>query len=147
MTAHTQPQRRPDAHVVAAAIFDASGRLLLAERPPGKHMAGGWEFPGGKREPGEERIDTLKRELREEIGIEILAAEPLVAYEHEFPDRTIKLDLWFVTSYSGTPQSLEGQNLKWVALDELDRCGLLEADAPMVAPLKQRYRAVAKDRG
>ena len=108
--------RRPDAHVVAAALFDAEGRLLLAERPKGKHMAGGWEFPGGKREAGEERIDTLKRELREEVGIEILEAEPLIAYEHEFPDRTIKLDLWFVTKYSGTPQSLEGQNLRWVAL-------------------------------
>ena len=131
-------QRRPDAHVVAAALFDASGRLLLAERPPGKHMAGGWEFPGGKREPGEERIDTLKRELREEIGIDILEAEPLISYEHEFPDRTIKLDLWFVTRYEGTPQSLEGQNLRWVALDELDSVGLLEADAPMVAPLRRR---------
>lgn len=130
--------RRPDAHVVAAALFDSAGRLLLAERPPGKHMAGGWEFPGGKREPGEERIDTLKRELREEIGIEIIEAEPLISYEHEFPDRTIKLDLWFVTRYDGTPQSLEGQNLKWVALEDLHKVGLLEADAPMVAPLKRR---------
>lgn len=136
-----QPQRRPDAHVVAAALFDAAGRLLLAERPAGKHMAGGWEFPGGKREAGEERIDTLKRELLEEIGIEILEAEPLVSYEHEFPDRTIKLDLWFVTRYAGTPQSLEGQNLRWVALDDLEQVGLLEADAPMVAPLRRRAAA------
>ena len=139
--------RRPDAHVVAAALFDAEGRLLLAERPKGKHMAGGWEFPGGKREAGEERIDTLKRELREEVGIEILEAEPLIAYEHEFPDRTIKLDLWFVTKYSGTPQSLEGQNLRWVALDDLDSVGLLEADAPMVAPLKQRAKHLSSGRG
>jgi 8-oxo-dGTP diphosphatase len=130
--------RRPDAHVVAAALFDAEGRLLLAERPPGKHMAGGWEFPGGKREPGEERFDTLKRELKEEIGIEIHEAEPLVMYEHHYPDRKVTLDLWFVTRYSGTPQSLEGQNLKWVALTDLDQVGLLEADAPMVAPLKAR---------
>jgi 8-oxo-dGTP diphosphatase len=115
--------------------------LLLAERPAGKHMAGGWEFPGGKREPGEERIDTLRRELREEIGIEILEAEPLISYEHEFPDRTIKLDLWFVTRWTGTPESLEGQNLKWVPLDELDTVGLLEADAPMVAPLRRRAAA------
>ena len=131
-------QRRPDAHVVAAALFDSHGRLLLAERPKGKHMAGGWEFPGGKREAGEERIDTLKRELKEEVGIDILEAEPLIEYEHQFPDRTIKLDLWFVTKYDGTPQSLEGQNLKWVALEDLDQVGLLEADAPMVAPLKRR---------
>lgn len=101
-------------------------------------MAGGWEFPGGKREPNEERLDTLRRELLEEIGIEVLDAEPLVSYEHEFADRTIKLDLWFITSYTGTPRSLEGQNLKWVALENLDEVGLLEADAPMVAPLRRR---------
>lgn len=103
-------------------------------------MAGGWEFPGGKRETGEERIDALRRELREEIGIEIHEAEPLISYEHAFSDRTIKLDLWFVTRYSGTPQSLEGQQLKWVALEDLDNIGLLEADAPMIAPLRLRAR-------
>jgi len=137
----TKIVRRPDAHVVAGALFDAQGRLLLAERPPGKHMAGGWEFPGGKREQDEERFDTLKRELQEELGLTIISAEPLVSYEHNYPDRTIKLDLWFVTRYEGAPQSLEGQNLRWVALDELDQVGLLEADAPMVAPLKARAAA------
>lgn len=143
MTARTDPTivRRPDAHVVAGALFDAHGRLLLAERPPGKHMAGGWEFPGGKREANEERLDTLKRELREEIDIEVLDAEPLISYEHEFIDRTIKLDLWFITKYTGTPRSLEGQNLRWVRLDQLDSVGLLEADAPMVAPLRARAAA------
>lgn len=132
--------RRPDAFVVAGALFDAQGRLLLAERPPGKHMAGGWEFPGGKREPNEERLDTLKRELEEELGVRIIAAEPLVSYVHEYADRKITLDLWFVTSFAGEPQSLEGQNLRWVKLDELDSVGLLEADAPMVAPLIARAK-------
>jgi 8-oxo-dGTP diphosphatase len=132
--------RRPDAYVVAGALFDAQGRLLLAERPPGKHMAGGWEFPGGKREPNEERLDTLKRELNEELGLTIIDAEPLVSYAHEYADRTITLDLWFVTRYEGVPKSLEGQNLRWVKLDELDTVGLLEADAPMVAPLLARAR-------
>ena len=132
--------RRPDAFVVAGALFDAQGRLLLAERPAGKHMAGGWEFPGGKREPNEERLDTLKRELDEELGVRIIAAEPLVSYAHEYADRNITLDLWFVTRYEGEPQSLEGQNLRWVKLDELDSVGLLEADAPMVAPLRERAR-------
>jgi 8-oxo-dGTP diphosphatase len=142
-TPDSQPSivRRPDAYVVAGALFDAHGRLLLAERPPGKHMAGGWEFPGGKREPNEERLDTLKRELHEELGIAILEAEPLVSYAHEYADRTITLDLWFVTRYEGAPQSLEGQTLRWVRLDELDRVGLLEADAPMVAPLRKRAAA------
>ena len=132
--------RRPDAFVVAGALFDAQGRLLLAERPPGKHMAGGWEFPGGKREIDEERLDTLKRELLEELGIYIREAEPLVSYVHDYADRKITLDLWFVTRYEGEPQSLEGQNLRWVKLDELDSVGLLEADAPMVAPLIARAK-------
>ena len=127
-------------HVVAGALFDAAGRVLVAQRPPGKHMAGGWEFPGGKRELNEERLDTLKRELQEELGIAIHEAEPLVSYAHEYADRTITLDLWFVTRYEGVPQSLEGQNLRWVKLDELDSVGLLEADAPMVAPLLERAR-------
>jgi 8-oxo-dGTP diphosphatase len=138
---NTQPiVRRPDAHVVAGAIFDGTGRLLLAERPAGKHMAGGWEFPGGKREPGEERFDTLKRELQEEIGIDIIEAEPLISYEHQFVDRTIKLDLWFVLKYTGTPQSLEGQNLRWVTLDQLNDVGLLAADAPMIEPIRERAK-------
>ena len=132
--------RRPDAFVVAGALFDAQGRLLLAERPAGKHMAGGWEFPGGKREINEERFDTLKRELEEELGLRILEAEPLVSDVHEYADRKITLDLWFVTRYEGEPQSLEGQNLRWVKLDELDSVGLLEADAPMVAPLIARAK-------
>jgi 8-oxo-dGTP diphosphatase len=132
--------RRPDAHVVAGAIFDSTGRLLLAERPAGKHMAGGWEFPGGKREPGEERFETLKRELQEEIGIDIIEAEPLIAYEHQFADRTIKLDLWFVLKYAGTPQSLEGQTLRWVTLDQLNDVGLLAADAPMIEPIRERAK-------
>lgn len=132
--------RRPDAYVVAGALFDSQGRLLLAERPAGKHMAGGWEFPGGKRELNEERFDTLKRELDEELGVTIIEAEPLVSYVHEYADRTVTLDLWFVTRYEGVPQSLEGQNLQWVRLDQLDRVGLLEADAPMVAPLLRRAK-------
>ena len=65
-------------HVVAGALFDAQGRVLIAQRPAGKHMAGGWEFPGGKREPGEEPRDTLVRELHEELGIEVHEAAPLI---------------------------------------------------------------------
>ena len=67
-----------------------------------------------------------------------MTRDTLFLLEHEFADRTIKLDLWFITKYTGTPRSLEGQNLRWVRLDELDTVGLLEADAPMVAPLRRR---------
>jgi 8-oxo-dGTP diphosphatase len=123
-------------HVVAGALFDASGRVLIAQRPAGTHMAGGWEFPGGKRESGETPLATLKRELREELGVEVHSAEPLICYEYQYPERTVLLDLWRVTEFSGVPQPLEGQPLQWMALDELESVGLLEADRPMIAALK-----------
>jgi 8-oxo-dGTP diphosphatase len=123
-------------HVVAGALFDTSGRVLIAQRPAGKHMAGGWEFPGGKLDAGEAPLAGLKRELHEELGVEVHAAEPLIAYEHEYPERCVLLDLWVVTRYSGEPQPLERQALQWVAVDALDRVGLLEADRPMIAALR-----------
>jgi 8-oxo-dGTP diphosphatase len=123
-------------HVVAGALFDALGRVLIAQRPPGSHMAGGWEFPGGKLMSGEDRFAGLKRELHEELGVELLRAEPLIAYEHEYPTRVVFLDLWRVLEYSGTPQSLEGQPLNWVSMEDLDRAGILEADRPMIAALR-----------
>jgi 8-oxo-dGTP diphosphatase len=125
-------------HVVAGALFDTQGRVLIAQRPPGKHMAGGWEFPGGKLEPGEDRFAGLQRELKEEIGVDLLQAEPLISYEHRFADRAVFLDLWWVNEYSGEPQSLDSQALKWVRLDELAEVGLLEADRPMIPALMEK---------
>jgi 8-oxo-dGTP diphosphatase len=131
---------RPTVHVVAGALFDAQGRVLLAQRPEGKHMAGGWEFPGGKVELNEEPLSGLIRELREELGVEVALARPLIAYEHQYPTRRVLLDLWLVTQYSGEPQSLEGQPLQWVPLDQLETIGLLEADWPMIPPLRAAHR-------
>lgn len=127
-------------HVVAGALFDESGRVLIAQRPPGKHMAGGWEFPGGKVEPGEQPFVGLQRELREELGVETHAAEPLIAYEHEYPHRRVLLDLWLVSHFTGVPASLEGQPLQWVTLEELETVGLLEADWPMIGALRKAKR-------
>ncbi len=127
-------------HVVAGALFDSQGRILIAQRPPGKHMAGGWEFPGGKVESGEQPLDGLKRELREELGVEVLEAAPLIAYEHGYSDRRVLLDLWLVSRYSGEPRSVEGQPLQWVMIDELETVGLLEADRPMIPALRAARR-------
>ena len=132
-------------HVVAGALFDSAGRVLIAQRPPGKHMAGGWEFPGGKREPGEEPRDTLVRELREELAIEVLDAAPLIAYEHEYPHRRVLLDLWVVLRYSGVPQPLDAPELRWTAIDDLERVGLLPADLPMIPALRD-YNSRSKKR-
>lgn len=123
-------------HVVAGALFDASRRVLIAQRPPGKHMAGGWEFPGGKLDPGEQPLAGLKRELSEELGVDVRAAERLCRYEYAYPERTVQLELWIVGEYSGEPQPLDGQALQWVALEDLDEIGLLEADRPMVQALR-----------
>jgi 8-oxo-dGTP diphosphatase len=124
-------------HVVAGALFDEQGRVLIAQRPPGKHMAGGWEFPGGKLELEEQALDGLKRELREELGIEVIDAAQLIAYEHGYSDRRVLLDLWLVALYTGEARSVEGQPLQWVRLDELETVGLLEADRPMIPALRE----------
>lgn len=99
-------------------------------------MAGGWEFPGGKLEPNEDRFEGLKRELHEELGVEVLRASPLISYEHAYAERTVFLDLWLVHEFTGTPQSLDAQALQWVRVEDLDSVGLLEADRPMIAALQ-----------
>jgi mutator protein MutT len=127
---------RPFVHVVAAAVIDAADRVLIAQRPVGKHMAGGWEFPGGKLEPGEERLAGLARELREEIGITIGLPRPLIRVRHAYPSREVLLDVWVVRRYSGVPQGLDGQALRWCTQDELATAELLPADKPIVAALR-----------
>ncbi len=122
-------------HVVAGALFNSEGRVLIAQRPAGKHMAGGWEFPGGKLNAGEDRLAGLKRELLEELGITILEAAPVICYEHSYSDRRVRLDLWSVTRFEGLPQSLEGQALRWVKIEQLESAGLLDADRPMIPAL------------
>ncbi|MGC1520181.1 MAG: 8-oxo-dGTP diphosphatase MutT [Steroidobacteraceae bacterium] len=123
-------------HVVAAVVIDGEGRVLIAQRPKKKHLAGGWEFPGGKLEPGEERLAGLSRELREEIGIEIAKPRPLIRVHHSYPRREILLDVWVVRRYSGEPKGLEGQALRWCAQQDLASADLLPADKPIVAALR-----------
>ncbi len=127
---------RPFVHVVAAAVIDAKGRVLIAQRPRGKHLAGGWEFPGGKLEPGEERLTGLARELREELGITIATPRPLIRVHHAYPSRGVLLDMWVVKRYSGELRGLDGQALRWCTQDELAVTELLPADKPIVAALR-----------
>jgi 8-oxo-dGTP diphosphatase len=123
--------------VVAAAILDAAGRVLIAERPAGRHMAGRWEFPGGKVAPGEAEEAALARELTEELGIEVIRARPVMRLSHRYPDRTVELSMWLVEGYRGEPQALDGQRLKWVDRAQLGGEDILEADRPFVAALVQ----------
>jgi 8-oxo-dGTP diphosphatase len=116
-------------------IEDGHGRWLINQRPAGKEMAGAWEFPGGKVGSGEEPLVALHRELHEELGIEVTAAEPLLTLEHDYPEKRVKLDVWRVLAYDGTPEPRERQVLRWVATAELAEAGLLPADRPIVDAL------------
>ncbi len=122
--------------MVAAALYDERGRILIAERPCGKHMAGRWEFPGGKVGAGEAEVDALTRELHEELGVTVGAARAFMRLTHAYPDRSVELSLWIIERYAGTPQPLDGQRLKWVAPGELDAEDILEADRPFTEALK-----------
>ncbi len=124
-------------HVVAAGVIDAAAHVLIAQRPPGKHLAGRWEFPGGKLEPGEERRSGLARELREELGITLSGPpRPLIRVRHTYDYGEVLIDMWVVRQYSGEPRGLEGQALRRCTLDELEFVELLPADGPIVAALR-----------
>jgi len=122
-------------HVVAGVLRDAAGRVLIAQRPPGKHLAGLWEFPGGKCEAGEAPVDALARELREELGVVVESARPLIAIPHRYPDQDILLDVWQVSEWSGTLHPHEGQAFAWVDMAGLDRVPMPPADRPAIAAL------------
>ena len=122
---------------MAGALFDRDGRVLIAERPVGKHMAGRWEFPGGKVAPGETEAAALVRELREELGVAVTGCRPFMRLSHEYDDRVVELSLWLVESFTGDPMGLDGQGLKWVARGALRAEDILEADAPFVEALER----------
>jgi 8-oxo-dGTP diphosphatase len=126
---------KPRLRVVAAALLDGS-RVLIAERPAGKHMAGWWEFPGGKVATGETDADALVRELREELGVESRADQHVMTLAHEYPDRIVELVLWRASLLQGTPVGLDGQQLKWVECRNLGNERLLPADEPFIAALQ-----------
>lgn len=122
-------------HIAVGIVEDDSGRILLSERRAGTHGAGEWEFPGGKVEPGETVRCALARELREELGVTVLEARPLIRVRHAYPERTVLLDTWRVTGVRGEPEAREGQRLAWVAIDELMQWPLMAADGPIVRAL------------
>ena len=130
---------RPTIRVVAAALYDSQGRVLIAERPPGKHVAGRWEFPGGKIDAGETEEAALSRELTEELGIALLRARPLARLAHDYDDRRIDIALWLVQEFRGVPAGLDGQRLKWVSPARLHDEDMLEADVPFIAALQRLY--------
>ena len=132
----TGSQNARPVHVVAAALIDARRRVLIAQRPAGKHLAGAWEFPGGKLEAGEAPAEGLKRALREEIGVAIGAPPPLMRLTHRYPYGEVLLDVWVVRRYRGRPRGLDGQALRWCDRAALAAADLLPADRPILAALR-----------
>lgn len=126
--------------VVAAAITDPRGRVLLARRTAGRELAGLWEFPGGKREPDESPEQALARELEEELGIRVQVGAPLIAVPQQYPGKRLRLDVRRVDAWQGSPRGREGQALAWVPAHKLARYAMPPADRPVVAVLTQPDR-------
>jgi 8-oxo-dGTP diphosphatase len=128
----------PTVLVVAAALIDTDGRVLIAQRPEGKALAGLWEFPGGKIEPGERPEQALIRELREELGIDVNAAclAPFVFTSHAYDSFHLLMPLYLLRRWSGTVQRREHAALNWVKPNQLSDYPMPPADEPLVAWLR-----------
>jgi len=123
-------------HVVAAAIVNAQGDVLIAKRAEHLHQGGLWEFPGGKLESGETARDALSRELHEELGIDVLEARPLIRVSHDYSDKSVLLDVWQVSRFAGQPHGREGQPIAWVAKASLQDYAFPAANQPIVDALQ-----------
>lgn len=127
--------------VVACALVDPDGRVLLAQRPAGKAHAGAWEFPGGKVEPGESPELALVRELREELGVEPCeqCLQPFAFASEKLDDgRHLLMPLFVCRRWDGFVDPKEGQQVAWVKPDQISRYALLPADKPLAAELRDR---------
>jgi len=124
--------------VAACALIDPDGRVLVAQRPAGKTMGGLWEFPGGKMEPGERPEDTLIRELREELGIEVKEAclAPFSFASHSYADFHLLMPLYVCRRWEGTPEPREHSALKWLRPKELADLPMPPADIPLIPLLR-----------
>ena len=125
--------------VAACALLDQDGRVLIARRPEGKAMAGLWEFPGGKVEPGERPEETVIRELREELGVDVTEAclAPLTFASHAYDDFHLLMPLYVCRRWNGAVEPREGQDVKWVRPVRLRDYPMPPADAPLVPHLME----------
>jgi len=129
---------RPITEVAAGILLDNEGRYLLGQRPEGKPYAGYWEVPGGKIESGESVFAALKRELREELGVDIESSEELVVLEHDYPHAYVRLHVSVIRKWSGVPEGCEGQLLSWQLLG--DTIPTVEPLLPAAWPMLEKLR-------
>ncbi len=123
-------------HVAVGVIQDSDGRILLSRRHDHVHQGGLWEFPGGKVERREDVSQALRREIREELGIEVMTHQPLISITHAYPDKSVRLDVHRVLKFAGRPIGLEGQPVEWVSVDEIVNYPMPAADQPICNALK-----------
>ena len=128
------PQTVP---VAVAVLVNARGEVLLTRRHRKQHQGGLWEFPGGKFEAGEDVDAALRRELREELGVEVEAHEALLSVTHDYPERRVQLHVRRVSAYRGAARPREGQPMRWVAVHELHRYTFPAANAPIVQRVRE----------
>ena len=131
-------------NVAVGIVADPAGAILITRRPDHAHQGGLWEFPGGKVEAAESVEAALQRELHEELGIAVQAAEPWLLIRHAYPDKTVLLDVWRVTAWRGEPHGREGQPLKWVSPTRLADFAFPAADQPIIARLRQEHAQIAQ---
>ena len=128
-------------HVAVGVISDGAGRILVARRAEHLHQGGLWEFPGGKVESSETVQAALRRELSEELAIDITVFEPLLKIAHDYGDKSVLLDVWWVAAFQGEPSGREGQPLRWVDIAELRALAFPAANVPVIAAIEQRICA------
>lgn len=124
-------------HVAVAVIVDDRRQVLLTQRHPDSHQGGLWEFPGGKLEADESLADALRRELQEELGIDVQSHQPLLVIEHDYGDKRVLLDVHRVDAFAGVPVAREGQPMRWVPVSELNEYAFPAANKPIVERLQE----------
>lgn len=127
-------------HVAVAVITikdKSEKKVLIAKRPDHVHKGGFWEFPGGKVEDAETVLEALSRELKEELAISVLDAEPFLEVRHDYPEKSVLLDVWEVTQFSGCAVGNEGQPVVWVSVDQLNGYQFPEANRPIIDELQK----------
>ncbi|WP_299582710.1 8-oxo-dGTP diphosphatase MutT [uncultured Microbulbifer sp.] len=123
-------------HVAVGVVRRGDGKILIARRPKHLHMGGLWEFPGGKVEAGETVQQALSRELREEVAIEVQELQPLVEIRHEYPEKSVLLDTWLVTAFSGEPEGCEGQETAWATVQGLENYQFPDANQAIIKAIQ-----------